>query len=41
MTKHDKVARIIGRAEELGVKIDTRKKVKKNDKHRKVLSHKS
>lgn len=42
MTKHDKVARIIGLANELGVKIDTsKKKGKKNDKHRKVLPHKS
>ena len=31
MTKHDKEARIIGMANELGVKIDTRKE-KKHDK---------
>ena len=42
MTKHDKEARIIGMANELGCKIDTRKE-KKHDKKRdrKILSHKS
>lgn len=42
MTKSDKVARIIGMADKLGVKIDTKKKEKKHDKrsdkHR--ISHK-
>ena len=41
MTKNDSVARIIEMAEKLGVKIDTKKEGKKNDKNRKVLSHKS
>lgn len=44
MTKHDKIARIIGLADELGVKIDTRKKGAKHDrkrKNKKVLSDKS
>ena len=44
MTKHDKVARIIGLAEELNVKIDTRKKGDKHERSRKkkkVLSYKS
>lgn len=43
MTKHDKVARIIGLAEEMGIKIDTRKKGDKHDrprKNKKVLSDK-
>lgn len=42
MKKRDKVARIIGLAEELNVKIDTRRE-SKNDKkrNRKILSHKS
>lgn len=35
MTKHDKVARIIGLAKELNVKIDTSKKEKKHDRKRK------
>lgn len=35
MTKHDKVARIIGLAEQLNVKIDTKKqKEQKNDKRK-------
>lgn len=38
MTKHDKIARIIGLAEELGVKIDTKKKGGK--KHGKAKSGK-
>lgn len=44
MTKHDKIARIIGLAEELNVKIDTRKKGGKHDrtrKNKKVLPDKS
>lgn len=32
MTKHDKIARIIGLADELGVKIDTSRKEKKHEK---------
>ena len=32
MTKSDKVARIIGMEDKLGVKIDTKKKEKKHDK---------
>lgn len=43
MTKHDKIARIIGLADEMGVKIDTRRKEKKHDrsrKNKKVLSNK-
>lgn len=37
MKKRDKIARIIGMAEELGVKIDTKKEKKhdkRSDKHR-------
>ena len=41
MTKNDSIARIIEMAEKLGVKIDTKKEGNKNDKHRKVLPHKS
>lgn len=44
MTKHDKIAHIIGLAEELGVKIDTKKRGAKNDrkrKNKKILSNKS
>lgn len=42
MTKHDKVARIIGLAEQMNVKINTQKKGKKHDrtrKDKKVLSN--
>lgn len=35
MTKHDKTARIIMMAEELGVKINTKKKGGQNDRKRK------
>lgn len=41
MTKHDKTARIIMLAEELGVKINTKKKGGRNDRTRenkKILS---
>ena len=44
MTEHDKVARIIGLAEQMNVKIDTRRKEKKHDgkgKNKKVLSSRS
>lgn len=42
MKKHDKVARIIGLAEELNVKIITKKEPKHDKKrNRAVLSHKS
>ena len=41
MTKHDKIARIIMRAEELNVKIDTKKKGKKHDRHQTNVPRKS
>lgn len=34
LTKHDKIARIIGLAEQLNVKIDTKKKGGKHDRTR-------